>query len=75
MYMSECFIVDRIEGETITIESQSGEMIIINKNDVINIPKESDVLVRQGNKFVVDYEETKNRKIKIENFMKGMWHK
>ena len=74
MHMSEYFIVDRIEGKTINIESQSGEIIIISKDDVINMPKESDVLVREGNKFVVDYEETKNRKIKIENFMKGMWH-
>jgi len=72
--MSEYFIVDRIEGENITIESSEGEMIIITKDDVINFPKESDVLVKKDNIFVVDYKETEERKIRIKNLMKGMWH-
>lgn len=71
--MSECFIVDRIEGENITIEAPSGEMIVITKNDVNEIPNEGHVLVRRKNIFVIDYKETEDRKIRINKLMKGMW--
>lgn len=71
--MWEYFIVDRIEGENIIIESQSGEIIIITKDDTGGIINESDVLVKEGNKFVVNYEETEKRKVNIKNLMKGMW--
>lgn len=71
--MAEYFIVDRIEGEKIIIESQSGEIIIITKDDTRGTIKESDVLVKEDNKFVVNYEETEKRKVNIKNLMKGMW--
>lgn len=71
--MSECFIVDRIEEEKITIEAPGGEMIIITKGDVKEIPVEGQVLVRKDNMFIVDYKETEKRKIRINKFMKGMW--
>lgn len=73
IFMSECFIVDRIEEEKITIEAPGGEMIIITKGDVKEIPVEGQVLVRKDNMFIVDYKETEKRKIRINKFMKGMW--
>lgn len=71
--MSEYFIVDRIEGENIIIESPKGEMITISKNSISNKIRESDVLIKEGNIFVVDYKETENRKNRIRNIMEGMW--
>ena len=71
--MSEYFIVDRIEGENIIIESPKGEMITISKNSISNKIRESDVLIKEGNIFVVDYKETENRKNRIRNIVEGMW--
>lgn len=71
--MSEYFIVDRIEGENIIIESPKGEMIAISKNSISNKIRESDVLIKEGNIFVVDYNETENRKNRMRNIMEGMW--
>ncbi|MGL5085224.1 MAG: DUF3006 domain-containing protein [Clostridium sp.] len=71
--MSEYFIVDRINGENVTVEAVSGEMIIINKKDINEIPKEGYVLTKKDNMFVIDIDETKARKDKINKIMKGMW--
>lgn len=71
--MSEYFIVDRIQDENITVEAPNGEMIVISKNNIKELIKESDVLVRAGNTFVVDIKETEDRKYRIKKFMKGMW--
>lgn len=71
--MSEYFIVDRIEDESITVEAPNRKMIIINKIDVNEIVKEGYVLVKKDNKFILDIKETEDRKRKINNFMKGMW--
>lgn len=71
--MSEFFIVDRIEGENITIEAANGEMFIITKNDVNELPNEGHVLVEKENMFVVDYKESEERRIRINKLMKGMW--
>lgn len=71
--MSEYFIVDRIEDENITVEAPSGKMIIITKNDVNELIKESDVLVKEGSIFVVDKKETEDKKDRMKKFMKGMW--
>lgn len=71
--MSEYFIVDRIEGENIIIESPKGEMITISKNSISSEIRESDVLIKEGNIFVVDYKETENRKSRIRNIVEGMW--
>ena len=72
-FMPEYFVVDRINGENITIEAVDGEMIIINKNEVNETPGEGHVLIRKNNIFVVDIEETEARKTRINKMMKGMW--
>ncbi|MBU3088135.1 DUF3006 domain-containing protein [Clostridium gasigenes] len=73
LFMCEYFIVDRIHEENITIESPGGEMSIITKNEALEFVKEGDVLVGKDNIYVIDIKETKNRKIKVKKFMKGMW--
>ncbi|MGL5354909.1 MAG: DUF3006 domain-containing protein [Clostridium sp.] len=71
--MSEYFVVDRIDGENITIEAINEEMIIINKKDVNEIPREGHVLIKKDNMYVIDTKETEARKEKINKIMKGMW--
>ncbi|WP_253197763.1 DUF3006 domain-containing protein [Clostridium gasigenes] len=48
-------------------------MSIITKNEALEFVKEGDVLVGKDNIYVIDIKETKNRKIKVKKFMKGMW--
>ena len=67
------FIIYRIEGESIVLEDYEGEIIVIDKEKVKSIPLEGDILVKDGDLFFVDIEETKKRREKIKNIMKGMW--
>ena len=67
------FIIDRIEEESIVLEDYEGEIIVIDKDKVKSIPLEGDILVKDGDLFFVDIEETKKRREKIKNIMKGMW--
>lgn len=69
----EFFVVDRIEGKSIVLESYNGEIIVIEKESVTNTPNEGDVLVKDNNFFHIDSKETENRKNKIKNIMKGIW--
>lgn len=69
----EFFVVDRIEGKSIVLESYNGEIIVIEKESVTNTPNEGDVLVKDNNLFHIDSKETENRKNKIKNIMKGIW--
>ena len=67
------FIIDRIEEESIVLEDYEGEIIVIDKDKVKSIPLEGDILVKDGDLFFVDIEETRKRREKIKNIMKGMW--
>ena len=67
------YIVDRIEKNIIVVEDQNGNIINLNKNKVNGQIKEGDCLREENEKFFLDTEKTKERKIKIEKLMKGMW--
>ena len=67
------FIIDWIEEESIVLEDYEGEIIVIDKDKVKSIPLEGDILVKDGDLFFVDIEETRKRREKIKNIMKGMW--
>lgn len=69
----EFFVVDRIEGEAIVLESYNGEIIVIEKQRINKLPNEGDVLVKNNDFFYIDEEETINRKEKIKSMMKGIW--
>ena len=53
------FIIDRIEEESIVLEDYEGEIIVIDKDKVKSIPLEGDILVKDGDLFFVDIEETR----------------
>lgn len=67
------FVVDRIEGESIVLESYNGEIIVIGKEKVNKLPNEGDVLVRGNDFLYIDEDETIKRKEKIKNITKGIW--
>ena len=67
------YIVDRIEENIIVLQDENGHMINLNKNNVDEKDKEGDCLKKENNRFFLDIEETKKRKIRIDKLMKGMW--
>ena len=67
------YIVDRIEGSIIVVEDQDGNIVNLNKKKVNGQIKEGDSLREENKKFFIDIEKTKDREIKIEKLMKGMW--
>ncbi|WP_460278752.1 DUF3006 domain-containing protein [Clostridium sp. CTA-5] len=71
--MVDKYIVDRIEENYAVVENHEGDMLEVLISQIENIPKEGDVLVKKENMFIIDYEETKNRRDKINNMMKNMW--
>ena len=68
------FIVDRIEGRSLVLQNRNAEIIIIDKTNVEDEVREGDILVKvHKNRYIVNKEETENRKTEIDNLMKGMW--
>lgn len=67
------FIVDRIENNSVVLEDEKQDIILIDINLFDKEPKEGDVVVRFNNSFKVDEEATNERKNKINTLMKGMW--
>lgn len=68
------FIVDRIEGRSLVLQNRNAEIIIIDKKNVEDEVQEGDILLKVSkNKYVVNKNETDNRKTEINNLMKGMW--
>ena len=68
------FIVDRIEGRSLVLQNRTAEIIIIDKTNVEDEVREGDILVKvHKNRYIVNKEETDNRKTEIDNLMKGMW--
>ncbi|MEN8076810.1 DUF3006 domain-containing protein [Clostridioides difficile] len=67
------FIVDRIENNSVVLEDEKQDIILIDINLFNTKPKEGDVVVMCNNSFKVDEEATKERKNKINTLMKGMW--
>lgn len=69
----EFFVADRIEGNTIVLESYNGEIIVIEKEKVNKLPNDGDVLIKDNDFFYIDEDETIKRKEKIKNITKGIW--
>ena len=61
------YIVDRIEESIIVVEDQNGNIINLNKNKVNGQIKEGDCLREENEKFFLDTEKTKERKINERN--------
>lgn len=72
--MSEYYIVDRVEEDMLVIEDRNENIICINKSSVSGEVNEGDCLIKKEGIFFIDIEETKKRKAKINDLMKGMWN-
>ena len=59
-------IVDRIELNFAICEDENQNMININLEEFIEIPKDGDVIELIDNKYIVNKEETEKRKNSIE---------
>lgn len=66
-------VIDRFEGDYAVCEKENREMIDIKKDILPKEAKENDVLDIEGDKILIDIEETKKRKKDIEELTKDLW--
>mgnify|MGYP000990762675 CR=1 FL=1 len=66
-------IIDRFEGEYAICETEDGEMINIKIVDLPNEAKEGDVLIFNGDIFIIDNEAKEKRKERIKKLMDDLW--
>lgn len=66
-------VIDRFEGEFAVCECDDKTIINIEIEKLPNNVTEGDVLVINGDKIIVDYEETKRREKEIFDLTKNMW--
>ncbi len=71
--MDKLYIVDRFEGDYIILETPDGNMINVEKDNVIGKVSEGDCLIYKNNYFLLDEEKTNIRNQEIADKMKGMW--
>lgn len=71
--MDSLYIVDRIEGDYIVIESSTGEMINVKKEKIKGNAKDGDCLILKNDCFVIDEEATLQKTQKILKKVEGMW--
>ncbi|MDS0526957.1 DUF3006 domain-containing protein [Clostridium sp. SHJSY1] len=71
--MERRYIVDRIEGDYIVIESSTGEMINVKKDNVRGNAKDGDCLILKNDYFFIDEKATLARKHEISRKTEGMW--
>lgn len=67
------YIVDRIENYYVILETESNDLINIEKSDIIGSVKEGDILIKKDGLYFIDYEATNLRREKINKMMKGLW--
>lgn len=71
--MKKLFIVDRIEGEFVILETYEGEMINQKRDKIEGNVKEGDCLIKKNNYFIIDKKATEDRKKEMKKKVKGMW--
>lgn len=71
--MKQIYIVDRLEGEYVVLETPEEEMVNVKKSFLEKDIKEGDCLIKKDDYFILDIKETEKRKEKISEMMKGMW--
>ena len=59
-------IVDRIESNFAVCEDENKNMININLEEFIEIPKDGDIIELKQDKYIINKEETEKRKNRIE---------
>ncbi len=71
--MGDKYIVDRIEENHVILESFNGDMIDIMRSKTKGDIKDGDILIKNGDIFIIDVEETLKRKQAINKMIKNMW--
>ncbi|NFS28613.1 DUF3006 domain-containing protein [Clostridium botulinum] len=71
--MGNKYIVDRIEENHVILQSFNGDMLDIMRSKTKGDIKNGDVLIKNGDIFIIDVEETVKRKQAINKMMKNMW--
>ncbi|AIY78867.1 DUF3006 domain-containing protein [Clostridium botulinum] len=71
--MGNKYIVDRIEENHVILQSFNGDMLDIMRSKTKGDIKNGDVLIKNGDIFIIDVEETLKRKQAINKMMKNMW--
>lgn len=69
----EQYIVDRIEGNYVILEDNEGKLFNAEKNYIIGIAKEGDILYKKDSLYYINKEATEKRKEEIDKLMKGLW--
>lgn len=65
--------IDRFEGNYAVCEKENREMIDIEKSTLPSNVKEGDVLIITCDKIIIDLEETKKRKGRINDLMNDLF--
>ncbi|WP_033828159.1 DUF3006 domain-containing protein [Bacillus andreraoultii] len=66
-------ILDRFEGSLAVCETESGEMIDIEKGYLPKNVKVGDVIIFENNTYTIDQSETEKRRKEIEDLMAELW--
>jgi hypothetical protein len=66
-------MIDRFEGSFAVCEDENRKMINIEKARLPKEAKEGSVLIIQGDKIEIDYNETEKRKDRIKKMMDSLW--
>ncbi|MEG0772575.1 DUF3006 domain-containing protein [Clostridium sp.] len=66
-------VIDRFEGDYAVCEKEDREMIDIKRHSLPKEAKEGDVLDIEGDKIIIDINETEKRKKEIEELTKDLW--
>lgn len=66
-------VIDRFEGDYAVCEKEDREMIDIKRHCLPKEAKEGDVLHIEGDKIIIDINETEKRRKEIEELTKDLW--
>ena len=66
-------VVDRFEDDCVVCEDENQNMVNILKDEIEGDVKEGDILAFYDGKYIVDKEETVDRKEYIEDLIKDLW--
>ncbi|WCK57209.1 DUF3006 domain-containing protein (plasmid) [Aneurinibacillus sp. Ricciae_BoGa-3] len=66
-------IVDRFEEDLVVCEKEDKSTFNLKREQVPKEVEEGDVLIIEGDKVVIDREETQKRKKQMEELTKDMW--
>ncbi|HOJ12377.1 MAG TPA: DUF3006 domain-containing protein [Clostridiales bacterium] len=62
-------IIDRFEGEYAVCENEKRKIINIEKSKLPTAAKEGDTIIKENGEYIIDVDDSKNRKETITNLM------